>query len=723
MAALLPEGKQSFVNNAGLPLVGGKVYTYDAGTNNPRTTWADAGEAAPNTNPVVLDARGEATIFWRGNYKIILRDASDNLIWTVDNVSGISGTDLAGSGGAGLVGFSYPATYPAGSLGKWLQDLATTSGSALVGYAPGATGSQLRTVEARLRDVVNVKDFGALGNGGDDNTALQRVVTWVNGIANTDGLPVGVIFPPGLYQYSATLAFTRPVYLYGEAATLRYMGTGNGIVLGPTNLTGPNNLQSFYGAFDLTFVGYSTATNILYVGPWVTYPTFERLRFYNAGSASGYAIRCPYNNWSINVHDCIYFAGGVGWTTQTNFFRADGVDPADGVTIDFGNSRLNASNNWVRWGGVAVGGIAYYVSGAKSRITGGGSEGAKIAVLLGGWASFTEINGFYDERLFDDPSQPCTVQIGASGDPNNSTDIKGVKVLNTYVNLHNYGDGFTLPTTCVFFKHFADTCKILDMTIDNIDVFNKKYPLLNFPGTAGGHRIVQGTINVFGPWEAQTYSFLNTMDNPNRARLGRQVRNFVSNPDFRTWTANVTAAAAPLNAAAASGTIQVVSDGTGGSRTVTRQTTPVAGNELQVLDFEPYFLTCSCAAAGSGVTFFTVDFLTAAKYRDVVSQRLVLSFMGRAAVNTNVTATLAFVHGGAATTFAAFDGPVTINSAAWKQYSTYLVVPEIPAGTTVNQGAPVRLLITLPTGTFACDIANMFLHANGMAWPFQVATS
>jgi hypothetical protein len=89
MASLLPQGKQYFETSAGIPLVGGKVYTYDAGTSNPRTTYQDAAGAQPNVNPVILDARGEAVIFWSGNYKVVLRDSLDNIIWTVDNVSSL----------------------------------------------------------------------------------------------------------------------------------------------------------------------------------------------------------------------------------------------------------------------------------------------------------------------------------------------------------------------------------------------------------------------------------------------------------------------------------------------------------------------------------------------------------------------------------------------------------------------------------------------------------
>lgn len=86
MAALTPPGKQQYLTNTGAPLAGGRLYTYNAGTNTPRSTYQDAAGTVPNTNPVVLDARGEALVFWNGNYKVELRDASNSLIWTVDNI-------------------------------------------------------------------------------------------------------------------------------------------------------------------------------------------------------------------------------------------------------------------------------------------------------------------------------------------------------------------------------------------------------------------------------------------------------------------------------------------------------------------------------------------------------------------------------------------------------------------------------------------------------------
>lgn len=88
MAVLTPSPKMQFESAAGVPLSGGKLYTYTAGTTTPLATYTDATGATPNSNPVILDSRGEAAI-WLGaaTYKFKLTDANDVEIWTVDYIS------------------------------------------------------------------------------------------------------------------------------------------------------------------------------------------------------------------------------------------------------------------------------------------------------------------------------------------------------------------------------------------------------------------------------------------------------------------------------------------------------------------------------------------------------------------------------------------------------------------------------------------------------------
>lgn len=87
-AVLLPEGRQQFFTTAGVPAVGYKLQTWAAGTSTPQATWADALKIATNPNPIILDGRGEAVIFWDGVYKIQLLDATGAPVSApVDNVT------------------------------------------------------------------------------------------------------------------------------------------------------------------------------------------------------------------------------------------------------------------------------------------------------------------------------------------------------------------------------------------------------------------------------------------------------------------------------------------------------------------------------------------------------------------------------------------------------------------------------------------------------------
>ena len=88
MAVVTPTAKAQFIDAAGIPLAGGFVYTYAAGTTTPQATYTDSTGSTANSNPIILDSRGEANI-WLGSatYKFKLCDANNTEIWTVDNIS------------------------------------------------------------------------------------------------------------------------------------------------------------------------------------------------------------------------------------------------------------------------------------------------------------------------------------------------------------------------------------------------------------------------------------------------------------------------------------------------------------------------------------------------------------------------------------------------------------------------------------------------------------
>jgi hypothetical protein len=79
-------GKFRAFTAAGLPLAGGKLYTYAAGTSTPKQSYTDAINYTANANPVILDANGEANVFLDGSYKLILKDSGDVTQWTLDNI-------------------------------------------------------------------------------------------------------------------------------------------------------------------------------------------------------------------------------------------------------------------------------------------------------------------------------------------------------------------------------------------------------------------------------------------------------------------------------------------------------------------------------------------------------------------------------------------------------------------------------------------------------------
>ena len=101
--SLSPSPKLQFFDANGNPLVGGLLYTYEAGTTTPLTSYTDSTGVSANTNPIVLDSRGEANV-WLGteSYKLALYTSASVVIWTVDNIlstgANLSVTNHTGDG-------------------------------------------------------------------------------------------------------------------------------------------------------------------------------------------------------------------------------------------------------------------------------------------------------------------------------------------------------------------------------------------------------------------------------------------------------------------------------------------------------------------------------------------------------------------------------------------------------------------------------------------------
>ena len=96
MARLSPQGIWREFDNNGDPLSGGLLYTYEAGTTTPKTTYTSESEGTANPNPVILDSNGRAKVWLEsGAYKFILKDSNDVEIWSEDDIVGESSNAYA----------------------------------------------------------------------------------------------------------------------------------------------------------------------------------------------------------------------------------------------------------------------------------------------------------------------------------------------------------------------------------------------------------------------------------------------------------------------------------------------------------------------------------------------------------------------------------------------------------------------------------------------------
>ncbi len=93
-ASILPNGVNQFEDINGKPLVGGTVAFYEPDTLVPMDTWQDPDQTILNTNPIVLDSRGQAIIWASGIYRQRVKDNLGNLIWDALTVAPYSPANL-----------------------------------------------------------------------------------------------------------------------------------------------------------------------------------------------------------------------------------------------------------------------------------------------------------------------------------------------------------------------------------------------------------------------------------------------------------------------------------------------------------------------------------------------------------------------------------------------------------------------------------------------------
>jgi len=81
---------QQFFDDNGVPLAGGLIYTYQAGSSTPLVTYTTNSGNIANPNPIVLDASGripqQIWLLTGFSYKFVLQNSDAVLIQTLDNI-------------------------------------------------------------------------------------------------------------------------------------------------------------------------------------------------------------------------------------------------------------------------------------------------------------------------------------------------------------------------------------------------------------------------------------------------------------------------------------------------------------------------------------------------------------------------------------------------------------------------------------------------------------
>ena len=255
MITLTASPFMQFTTTAGAPLIGGKVYTYAAGTTTPLATYTDNTGGTANTNPVILNVRGEAAIWLSpSSYKFVLKDANDVLIWTSDNLGGLNispaftgvptaptaagGTNTTQIATTAFVQLSATAAIPVGGIILWSGSVATIPAGWLLCngaystpnladrfilgagnlYAPAAAGGSADAITVAHTHTATVTDAGHAHTAGSTDLAgsgtakSYRDTTVAGGALATSTATTGITVANASTGASGTGANLPPYY-------------------------------------------------------------------------------------------------------------------------------------------------------------------------------------------------------------------------------------------------------------------------------------------------------------------------------------------------------------------------------------------------------------------------------------------------------------------------------------------------------------------------------
>jgi hypothetical protein len=208
-----------------------KTDGFASGSDNSSKSWAVGGTG--DGQPSAGDAKSWAT---KTTGAVAASDYSAKE-WAIGTqIRGVasagSAKDWATYTGGTVDGTEYSAKYYSQQASATVASLAASTGSSLVGHIASGTGTVATTVQAKLRETVSVKDFGAVGDG---VTSDQAAVAAAVAAAYSAGAILE--WPAGTYLTTATIPNFHDILHVGKGVVKRGSdtwkisgNTGNNII-------------------------------------------------------------------------------------------------------------------------------------------------------------------------------------------------------------------------------------------------------------------------------------------------------------------------------------------------------------------------------------------------------------------------------------------------------------------------------------------------------------
>lgn len=240
MASLTPTPKQQLYGSDGAPLVGGKIYTYSAGTTTPLATYTDSSGGTANTNPVILNSLGQADIWLApsASYKFSVYTSADVLLYTVDNITApVDYLSLAAEfASPPPIGSTAPDTGAFTTLGATTGNITTVNSTTGNITTLNSTTGNITTVNATTSNTTGVTTTGTLtfSGGGSMTKPPESAVKSITATVAAGALTV-TLNPTTLDFRSSTLTSgTVTSRVVSSAVT---MTVSSGSTLGTTSAT------------------------------------------------------------------------------------------------------------------------------------------------------------------------------------------------------------------------------------------------------------------------------------------------------------------------------------------------------------------------------------------------------------------------------------------------------------------------------------------------------